>query len=133
MTAPRRLDVHTDARGLVFEPLSGPELAGMRNVHLVLTEPGHVRGNHRHARGTERMVVLGPATVRVRRAGQVEETRVPAGEAWRFEFPPGVAHAVLATGERTGLLVAFRDTPHDPDQPDTFRDTLFTDEELGRS
>lgn len=126
MTEPRRLEVRSDARGLVFEPLTGDELAGMRNVHVVLTRPGNVRGNHYHRRGTEQLVVLGPATVRARVAGEVRQTEVPAGAAWRFTFPPGMSHAVRA-GEQDGVLVAFSDQPHDPNDPDTFRDPLFMD------
>ncbi len=132
MTRPRPLDVHGDARGLVFEPLSGDELAAMRNVHVVLTRPGSVRGNHYHTRGTERMVVVGPAVVRTRIQGELQETHVPAGEAWRFNFAPHVSHAVRPAGEDVGVVVAFSDQPHDPADPDTFRDPLFTDGDLGR-
>src|SRR5512142_2261906 len=109
-----RLAIHRDARGGVFEPLAAPELAGTRNVHVVLTEPGHVRGNHYHVRAREWMTVLGPARVRGRRQGALEEVRVPAGEAWRFTFPPGVSHAVAVDGEHTGVLVSFSDREHDP-------------------
>ena len=36
---------HRDARGSLFEPLSDAELAGQKNVHVVLTQPNEVRGN----------------------------------------------------------------------------------------
>lgn len=132
MIAVEALDVHRDARGLVFEPVAADELAGMRNVHVVVTVPGQVRGNHYHTRGTEWMSVLGPARVRVRSVvgAAIEESIVPAGESWRFIFPPRVSHAVVFTGRETGLLVSFVDAPHDPADPDTFRDPLFTQEEL---
>ena len=132
MIEPRPVDVHGDARGSVFEPLSGEELTTMRNVHIVLTRPGNVRGNHYHTRGTERMVVVGPAVVRTRVQGEINETEVPAGEVWRFTFAPHVSHAVRAAGADLGVLVAFSDEPHDPTDPDTIRDSLFTDAELGR-
>ncbi len=125
-----RLDVRRDVRGLVFEPLAAHELGGMRNAHVVLTEPGHVRGNHYHARATEWMAVVGPARVRVRRDHAVEEVLVPAGEVWRFTFPPGMSHAVAFGGEGTGVLVSFSDLTHDP--ADTVRDPLFTEAEVGR-
>src|SRR4051794_33051534 len=86
-----RLKVHSDARGAVFEPLEPALLAGWRNVHAVITEPGAVRGNHRHVRGTEYSSVSGAALVRYQQAGEVHDALVPAGEVWRFEFPPGVA------------------------------------------
>jgi dTDP-4-dehydrorhamnose 3,5-epimerase-like enzyme len=50
---------------------------------------------------------------------------VPSGEAWRFEFPPGIAHAYLNTGHETQVLVAFSSEPHDPANPDTYRDVLL--------
>ncbi len=125
-----RLDVRRDARGLVFEPMTADELAGMRNVHVVLTRPGYVRGNHYHARATEWMTVLGPACVRARSAGGVEETRVPEGEAWRFTFGPTVSHAVVFDGPGVGVLVSFSDAEHDCADPDTVRDPLFTEDEL---
>src|SRR4051794_41131289 len=93
----------SDARGLVLEPIGPDALPSQRNVHLVLTGPGCVRGNHRHERGTEVTVVLGPALFRYRDGGGVRDFVVPEGRAYRFTIPPGVAHAVQNTG--TGCLV----------------------------
>ncbi len=125
------LAVRRDARGVVFEPLTAQELAGMRNVHVVLTEPGHVRGNHYHTRTTEWMTVVGPARIRVRRDGIVEDVVVPPNEAWRFTFPPGTSHAMAFEGPHPGVLVSFTDMVHDPAHPDTVPDPLFTEAELG--
>ncbi|MFO1426179.1 MAG: hypothetical protein U1F11_04230 [Steroidobacteraceae bacterium] len=50
---------------------------------------------------------------------------VPAGETWRFEFPPGVAHAYRNSGPGTMVLVAFASHAHDPADPDTFRDAVL--------
>lgn len=122
----RRLKVHGDARGAVFEPLEPELLSGWRNVHAVVTEPGAVRGNHRHLRGTEISAVLGPALVRYRVGEQVEEKHVPAGEAWRFAFPAGTAHAFKNTGDRPFVLVSFNTELHDPAQPDVERVELIT-------
>jgi dTDP-4-dehydrorhamnose 3,5-epimerase-like enzyme len=129
MSAPKvqmhRLKVHADGRGAVFEPLEPALLAGWRNVHTVITEPGAVRGNHRHLRGTEVTAVLGPALVRYRSDAQVEEFNVPAGEAWRFEFPAGTAHAFKNTGSKPFVLVSFNTEQHDPDRPDVERVELI--------
>jgi dTDP-4-dehydrorhamnose 3,5-epimerase-like enzyme len=57
---------HQNSRGSVFEPLDPQHLAGQRNVHVVVTKPGCVRGNHYHTRGTEVVTVQGPALVRLR-------------------------------------------------------------------
>lgn len=121
----RRLKVHADARGSVFEPLEPVLLGGWQNVHTVLTEPGAVRGNHRHLRGTEVTSVLGPALVRYRNADEVEEMQVPAGEAWRFLFPPGTAHAFKNTGTQPMLLVSFNTELHDAAHPDAEREELI--------
>jgi dTDP-4-dehydrorhamnose 3,5-epimerase-like enzyme len=121
----RPLKVHADARGAVFEPLEPSLLTGWRNVHTVVSEPGAIRGNHRHLRGTEVTTVLGPALVRYRSDGRIEDVEVPSGQAWRFVFPPGVAHAFKNTGSRPFVLVSFNTEEHDPARPDVERDELI--------
>ena len=102
-----------DARGVAFEPVNLDMLTGYRNVHVVLTEPGHVRGNHRHLRGTEHLVVRGPALLVVD-DGTREEREVAAGEILRVTLRPGVAHAVKNTGEGTMLITSFGTESFDP-------------------
>ena len=121
----RPVPQHTDPRGAVFEPLGAEALGHQRNAHVVLSEPGAVRGNHVHRRATEVLVVHGPALVRYREAGEVRDVDVPDAEVVSFTIPPGVPHAIVHTGSRQGLLVAFRDTAHDPDDPDTERVELL--------
>jgi len=115
----------TDARGLVLEPIGPDALPLQSNVHLVLTGPGCVRGNHYHERGTEVSVVLGPALVRYRDGGQVRDVHVPEGRAYRFTIPPGVAHAIRNTGAGPLVVVAFNSEVHDPARPDVVRDVLI--------
>lgn len=114
-----------DARGAVFEPLDEAGLRGQRNTHVVLTEPGAVRGNHKHARSTEMTVIVGPAHVRYRDSAGIHAIDVPAGEAWRFRFPPGITHAFKNTGEQLMVLVSFATEPHDPAAPDVEREILI--------
>ena len=120
-----KLRVHSDARGTVFEPLEPRLLEGWRNVHAVITEPGAVRGNHRHLRGTELSSVSGAALVRYLEDGVTRDVLVPSGEVWQFRFPPGVAHAFKNTGERTFLIVSFNTELHDPAAPDAERVELI--------
>jgi dTDP-4-dehydrorhamnose 3,5-epimerase-like enzyme len=120
-----RLKVNSDARGAVFEPLEPEILAGWRNVHAVITEPGAVRGNHRHLRGTELTAVYGEALVRYRDGEATREAVVPAGEVWRFQFPPGVPHAFKNTGTRPFVLVSFNTELHDQAAPDVERVELI--------
>jgi dTDP-4-dehydrorhamnose 3,5-epimerase-like enzyme len=121
----QRLRVHADDRGAVFEPLEPELLTGWRNVHAVITEPGAIRGNHRHLRGTEVTAVLGRALVRYRAGERVEDVEVPDGEAWRFVFPAGVAHAFRNTGSRPFVLISFNTEAHDPARPDVERVELI--------
>lgn len=120
-----KLKVHADARGAVFETLEPERLSGWRNTHTVVSEPGAVRGNHRHLRGTEVSAVSGPALVRYRQGAEVSEVSVPAGEVWRFEFPPGVAHAFKNIGSAPSVLVSFNSERHDPAAPDAERVELI--------
>jgi dTDP-4-dehydrorhamnose 3,5-epimerase-like enzyme len=121
----QKLQLHADGRGAVFEPLEPELLAGWRNVHTVVSMPGAVRGNHRHLRGTEFTAVLGAALVRYRAGTRIEERQVPAGEAWRFAFPAGTAHAFKNTGSAPSVLVSFNTERHDPAQADVERDELI--------
>jgi dTDP-4-dehydrorhamnose 3,5-epimerase-like enzyme len=117
--------VHQDRRGTVFEALDSEHLSRQRQVHVVVTEPGGVRGNHAHTRGTEVLTVQGPALVRLRDRQGVRDTLVPEGAVTRFIVPPGVAHAVQNLGTRSTVVVAFRDRADDPADPDVMREVLI--------
>jgi UDP-2-acetamido-2,6-beta-L-arabino-hexul-4-ose reductase len=119
------LEFPIDPRGLVIEPLGADALPLQRNVHLTLTEPGCVRGNHYHRRGLEVAVVLGPALVRYREGGEVHDFDVPDGCAYRFTIPPGVAHAFRNDGSGPMVLIGFNTVAHDPERPDVIRDVLI--------
>ena len=116
---------HADPRGVVLEPIGPDDLPHQRNVHLATTAPGAVRGNHYHERGTEILVVIGPALARLREEGRVRDVEVPAGEAYRFVMPPRVSHAFRNTGSSPMVLVAFNTVEHDPAAPDLVRDVLI--------
>ncbi len=115
----------SDARGFVFEPLNAAELGAQRNVHVVLTEPQQIRGNHFHTRSTEITAVAGPARVSYREDGAIRTVDVPTDETWRFVFPPGVTHAFQNPGTKPLVLVSFNSLPHDPADPDTTRDVIL--------
>lgn len=114
-----------DARGFVFEPLDAQRLPGQRNVHVAVTEPHAIRGNHYHQHSTEVAVVIGPALVRLREEGRVRDVPVREGRALRFTFPPHVSHAFQGQGTKPMLLVAFSTAPFDPAAPDVVRDVLI--------
>lgn len=128
-----RLTPSRDARGFVVEPLSLAQLTAQRNVHVVWTEAGAVRGNHHHVRGTEVTLALGPALVRYRDANGVQDVHVATGALYRFTFPPGVAHAYGALGPEPMFLVGFNTEIHEAQHPDAVPDSLLGAEELANT
>ena len=121
----RPVTSHRDARGSLFEPLDATELADQKNVHVVLTAPGGVRGNHRHTSSTEVTVVVGPCLVRLKESTGLRDVHVPVDEAWQFTIPPGVVHAYRNTGTAPMVLVSFNSAIHDPANPDTVREQIL--------
>ena len=116
---------HRDARGSVFEPLNDAELADQRNVHVVLTQPNEVRGNHVHRNAVEITSVTGPCQIRLKEDGEIRDLHVPAGEIWRLTIPPGVVHAFRNTGEGVMVLVSFSTQVHDPTGGHTQREQIL--------
>jgi UDP-2-acetamido-2,6-beta-L-arabino-hexul-4-ose reductase len=121
------LTVHHDARGAVFEPLTSMALAAQRNVHVVVTEPGHIRGNHYHTRSTEVVTLYGPALVRLKECGRLRDLQVPEGRALRLVIPPGVAHAFQNTGNFANVLIGFSTQEYDRENPDVVSELLIAD------
>lgn len=125
VTRIERLRAHQDARGIVFEPLDVAELAVQRNVHVVLTQPGEVRGNHAHLRATEITTVVGPCLVRLKEGAQLRDIEVPGGETWRFVIPPGVVHAFRNPGPAPLVTISFSTEVHDPTGSDARREQIL--------
>jgi dTDP-4-dehydrorhamnose 3,5-epimerase-like enzyme len=115
---------HRDARGTLFEPLTDAELQAQKNVHVVLSHPGEVRGNHVHRTAVETTVV-GPCLVRLKEAGTARDIDVPAGEILRLTIPPGVVHAFRNTGDAAMVMVSFSTNLHDPAGEDTQREQIL--------
>jgi len=116
---------HRDARGVLFEPLSDAELTAQKNVHVVLTQPNGVRGNHVHKTAVEITSVVGPCLIRLKESGIVRDIEVPAGEIYRLEIPAGVVHAFRNTGNAAMVLVSFSSNLHDPSGADTLREQIL--------
>jgi dTDP-4-dehydrorhamnose 3,5-epimerase-like enzyme len=121
----RSVKTHRDARGTLFEPLTDAELKSQKNVHVVLTLPNEVRGNHVHHTAVETTSVVGPCLIRLKEAGIVRDIEVPAGEICRLEIPPGVVHAFRNTGDSAMVLVSFSTNTHDPAGTDTLREHIL--------
>jgi dTDP-4-dehydrorhamnose 3,5-epimerase-like enzyme len=125
MTLIEPTKTHKDPRGAVFEPLSDAELAGQKNVHVVLTQPNEVRGNHAHLTAVETTSVVGPCLVRLKEGADLRDVVVPDGEIWRFTIPPGVVHAFRNIGDTVMVLVSFSTNLHDPGGSDTRREVIL--------
>ncbi len=121
------LHVIADARGFVFEPMPANALSYQKNAHIVISKPGVVRGNHYHIEGEETLAVMGPALIRIRTDDDIQDIRIPEGEAYRFIFPPGVSHAIQNLSNQSNVLVAFNTIKHDPQNLDTVRDVLINE------
>jgi dTDP-4-dehydrorhamnose 3,5-epimerase-like enzyme len=117
--------VHSDSRGVVFEPLNADQLKVQQNVHVAVSAPGCVRGNHFHRRANEILIAMGPVLVRLREDGKIRDVPVPQGAAYRFVLPAGVSHAVQNTGSGPSVLVSFSSIVHDPANPDVVADKLI--------
>jgi len=121
-----RLRRAQDHRGYVYEPLDADGLAAQRNVHIVFTQPGEIRGNHFHLAGTEVTTLSGPARVRIKSSrGEISTHDIPEGETWRFTFPPGVTHAFQNTGTSVLVIVSFNTLPHEPSGAGTTREGIL--------
>src|ERR1700736_4622579 len=110
MTLIEPTKTHKDSRGTVFEPLSGTELAGQKNVHVVLTQPDEVRGNHAHLTAVETTSVVGPCLVRLKEGADIRDVVVPAFR--------NIGDAVM-------VLVSFSTNLHDPGGSDTRREVIL--------
>ena len=124
-TVIEQLGAFRDGRGCLFEPLDARELGLQRNVHVVLSEPDAIRGNHLHTASTEITTVVGPCQVRLKEDGLMRDIDVPAGEVWRFTIPAGVAHAYRNCGTTTMVMVSFNTRIHDPASSDTRREEVL--------
>jgi dTDP-4-dehydrorhamnose 3,5-epimerase-like enzyme len=123
--AVQSLTTHRDARGILFEPLTDLQLKAQKNVHVALTQPNEVRGNHVHQTAVEITSVVGPCLIRLKEAGMTRDIEVPAGEVCCLQIPPGVVHAFRNTGDAAMLLVSFSTNLHDPTGADTLREQIL--------
>jgi dTDP-4-dehydrorhamnose 3,5-epimerase-like enzyme len=124
-TSVQAVKTHRDARGVLFEPLTDAELQAQKNVHVVLTQPGEIRGNHVHRTAVETTTVVGPALIRLKEQGTIRDIEVPAGEILRLTIPPGVVHAFRNSGDSAMVLVSFSTNLHDPAGADTQREQIL--------
>jgi UDP-2-acetamido-2,6-beta-L-arabino-hexul-4-ose reductase len=120
-----KIDLSADRRGFVFMALPGDRLTEQRNVHIAVTQPGCVRGNHYHQSGTEVLILFGPGLVRLRDQSKIEDITVAEGEVVRFTLPPGVSHALKNIGAQPTTLIAFSTAAQIEHRSETVADVLI--------
>jgi len=120
-----KLSVFTDERGIVFNPIEMSDLQDQENFHVVTSLPQSIRGNHYHQRGTETLIIMGPALVRIRENNDLRDIDIPDRSVYRLIIPPGVSHAIKQTGSESGILLSFNTIGYDPENPNVVRDALL--------
>jgi dTDP-4-dehydrorhamnose 3,5-epimerase-like enzyme len=121
----KKINIIQDKRGIVFNPIHHEELAAQKNVHIVITLPGFIRGNHFHKKGIETLLVYGPALIRIKEQGKIKDIIISEDNALRITIPPGVSHAIKNNGNKYNILIAFNTMAHNPRNPDVFPDVLI--------
>ncbi len=120
-----QIDQKSDHRGSVWEPLDHTELGDQHNCHVVVTEPGGIRGNHFHKIGTEIASQGGPALVKFRDESGDHSVVIGEGEIVRFVFPPNCPHTFQNNGTTPNLLVAFNTEIFNRETPDVYPEPLI--------
>lgn len=122
---PRPLELHSDARGALFEAVKG---GGGGQTFLSTTHPGVTRGDHFHLKKVERfLVVEGDAIIRMRRvlSDDVFEYRVSGKQPAAVDMPTLYTHSIENIGDETLLTLFWTHDQFDPERPDTYADKVL--------
>ena len=120
-----QLKTYSDMRGIVFEPIEKESISTQENCHLVISEPGVIRGNHYHLIGTETIAIVGPAFLRFKEGKDIYDFEVPAKQVYQFIIPPKVTHAIKNISKKVNILIAFNTLANDAQDPDAIDDILI--------
>ena len=129
----KKLETYQDARGWNTHPLNESALRDgwFANIHTVSMNPGAIRGNHRHAKQTEEVMIIGGPVLFVARdaeTGESFERGFSPDEQLLITLSPGVAHAFKNTGGGVAYLLCATNLAYDPANPDTVRVELIKPE-----
>ena len=111
---------HSDDRGYLHKILSSsqtPNDLGSGEVYVTSARPGETKGGHYHRRmGEWFAVVQGNGELRLAepRSGESATIQLRAVRPLTVYVPPGIAHAVVNTGKRALVCVAWAEGEHDP-------------------
>lgn len=123
---PKRLELHTDQRGMLFEAVKG---GGGGQTFLSWTETGIERGNHFHRTKVERfLVVSGKAEIRIRPLFEERvDTFTVSGEFPEYvDMPTLHTHSIVNIGDEPLLTLFWAHEVFDPESPDTYAHQVIT-------
>ncbi len=112
---------HEDARGSLHKVLQSSQAhrsLGQGEVYVTTAKAGEVKGEHVHHRmgewfsviqGNGKLLLADPGT------GEIGEVQLRAARPRTVYVPPGLAHALVNTGKRTLICVAWAEGEHDPE------------------
>ncbi len=112
---------HQDARGSLHKVLQSSQAhrsLGQGEVYVTTARAGEVKGEHLHHRmgewfsvvqGNGKLLLADPDT------GEAGEVELRASRPRTVYVPPGLAHALVNTGKRTLICVAWAEGEHDPE------------------
>jgi len=115
---------HADNRG-VFVEIARTNTSGQFSFST--TVPGITRGNHYHSRKAERFAVIkGKAKIQLRRIGtdQLMEYELNGEQPSFVDMPIWHTHNIINTGEEELVTLFWINEPFNPDDPDTYFETV---------
>lgn len=109
---------YDDSRGWTVNPFRSANICGMApaNVHIVVSKPGAIRGNHIHPRTREWLTVI-DGRVRMCWTESAEDGRRARPRSAMvtgpvlIEIGPGIVHSIENCSDRDVYLLAFNDGP----------------------
>lgn len=128
--------VHRDHRGWLAEVVRLDGSIGLRpggQFFITTALPGKVKGNHYHQRKREVFcIVSGQAEMIMRPVGGGEHVRIEMESAKlsRVLTIPGFSHAVLNRGTAEAVFLVYIDECYDPEDRDTYADTVVNPDTL---
>lgn len=121
---PVKFKKHVDERG-VFSEIVKQKLSGQ--VSFSTTHPAIVRGNHFHTRKIERFAVIkGKALIQLRRTGTTEvfDFHLSGDQPSFVDMPVWYTHNIKNIGEEELITIFWINEFYNPDDPDTYFETV---------
>lgn len=121
---PRKFDPKADDRGVFVELV---KVGSKGQTSFSTTKPGITRGNHFHTRKMERFAVIkGKASIEMRKIGTNKKMVFElSGEYPSYvDMPVWYTHNIKNIGNEELITVFWINEPYDPEDPDTFFETV---------